>query len=212
MIHNSGYQASDASTYHEDFESVIPKDDSANRMTLDKILGNSFRMIDLSTMKDLSNELFPAKPLPTLTLARVSTRKLQLPKVRPVLHRKEDNRDHLEVSQERTLKLSESLAPRRVASQIENFLSVKKHSQRSLIADRSERGLQDLSYKTPGGQEGVLFKLKKPKKEENLSYSPDLIKVKKRYFEYRRNGAESHLEVMSSVNVRAVECPRKSFS
>lgn len=192
----------------------MPKDENAAGLTLDIILGSTFRQIDLTTLQDFSSELFPNRPVVVGNQKVVlQQKKMELPEPVQKNSRIERERRH-ERSQrdnnnEGSLKTSTSFSPDQYP-QLDRSRAVKKQSQKSLVIEKGDRVSQDAVAK-PKEKSPELSLLRSRIKvkglvKENISYSPSPIKTKNKFIESKRSVAEHHAEIGSISPTRSTEC------
>jgi len=208
-------------TTHEDFE--IPKDENISGMTLDKILGATFRQIDLSTIKDFSSELFPSKPTLSHRRSRTNPKKRDneqgSPKTIAEEQQKESsNRNVREINTTTDFNVKESIIIETKDHGAKMNLSLagtikvgRKDSQNSLLLDKRDSLVVESLMKPLGtiekiSQESLTRKFRvKGRVMENNSYSPTPIHSKNKFINAKRRVMQKPEEISSIAQVKSID-------
>jgi len=216
-INNSSSKATILTTCHDEFE-PIPDDQTVQGLTLDKVLGGTFRQIDLTNMKDFSSELFPSRPTIPYVRSKTYTKRRDQEDIGSAIMEepKESNSFHVKETRDDDM-LKDSIGEHKEGasyyfnkSLISTVKSGAKDSQQSLVLDKRDSGLEDSFQKSPSpsSQKKFLQQLRiKKRVYENLSNSPPVNSNEKSAKAKKKK--VSKLGISDFVNmsqIRSIDC------
>ena len=201
---------------------MIPKDGNISGMTLDKILGATFRQIDLSTIKDFSSELFPSKPTLSHRRSKTNPRRREGAEGSPIIAEEpkdSSNRKYREINTTTDFNVKESMNMehnKEFGTNLNKSLAGtlkggRKDSQNSLMLEKRESLVMEPVLKPIGtlekiSQESFSRKFRvKGRVIENNSYSPTPINTKAKFIHAKRRAMQKPEEISSISQVRSID-------
>lgn len=220
-MNNNSSKATILTTCHDEFE-PISDDKNIQGMTLDKVLGGTFRQIDLTNMKDHSSELFPSKPVIAYSRSKTYTKRKEQDDIGSTIMEepKESNSFHVkETREDDMLKDSSMLVENKEGSYyfnkslISTVKSGPKESQHSLVLDKKDSGLEDSfqkspDSKSPSSQKKFLQQLRiKKRVYDNHSNSPPPVNRSEKTDKSKKKKVPKFgTELVSIPNIRSIDC------
>jgi hypothetical protein len=218
-INNSSSKATILTTCHDEFE-PLPDDKNIQGMTLDKVLGGTFRQIDLSNMKDFSSELFPSRPYINYSRSKTYTKRREQEDIGSTIMEepKESNSFHVkETRGDDMLKDTSMVAENKEGSYyfnkslISTIKSVAKDSQQSLVLedkDKRDSVFEESFQKSPSSQKRFLQQLKiKKRVYENHSNSPPPVNSNEKSEKPKKKKVSKlGTDLVNISNIRSIDC------